>query len=65
MSPDKGLFCGYFIGNAWPKIEGAWAEKNRFACGTYMTCVFDVGYVLSSNVVHGVIQIADILTLQK
>ena len=65
MSPDKGLFWGYFIGNAWPKFEGAWAEKNWFACDTYMPYAFGGGYVLSSNVVHGIIQIADILTLYK
>ena len=63
MSPDKGLFWGYFVGNAWPQIEGAWAEKNWFACDTYMPYAFGGGYVLSSNVVHGIIQIADILTL--
>ena len=62
MSPDKGLFWGYFVGNAWPKFEGAWAEKNWSACDIYIPYALGGGYVLSANVVHTIAQNADVLS---
>ena len=55
----RGLYWGYFIGNAIPQHEGPWAEDNWIFCDTYFPYAFGGGYILSADVVHRIAVNAD------
>ena len=56
---SRGLYWGYFIGNALPKKEGPWAEDKWIFCDLYVPYAFGGGYILSSDVVHRIAVNAD------
>lgn len=55
----KGLYWGYFIGNAFPRKDGPWAEDKWISCDLYFPYAFGGGYILSSDVIHRISLIAD------
>ena len=59
----KGLYWGYFDGRQVPKKQGKWKEDSWFLCDRYLPFAKGGGYVLSSNVVHGIASNAGSLQL--
>lgn len=49
---EKSLYWGFFLGNAWIKKTGKWAEKNWFLCDHYLPYAVGGGYILSSDLIH-------------
>ncbi|KAJ0181225.1 hypothetical protein K1T71_003310 [Dendrolimus kikuchii] len=62
LPPFKGLYWGYFNGQAKVYMTGKWEEKDWFLCDRYLPYALGGGYVISQSIVEYISRNADLLS---